>query len=166
MVTIIKKILHLFHRKPDFIVGSLDNPYLYRWYIIPRNCLFNIYLHKFLRDDDERALHDHPWVSLSIILKTGYLEYLPGSRYKRRNPGKFVFRKATQAHRIKLLRPKHWKFSIDELYKPLSAWSLFITGPKIREWGFHCPRGWRHWREFCDVREGEAKGNEVGKGCA
>ena len=27
-------------------------------------------------------------------------------------------------------------------------WSLFITGPVIREWGFHCPNGWRHWKQF------------------
>ena len=48
-------------RHPDFIVGGKDNPYLLRWFVIPRNPVFNIYLHRFLRSDDDRALHDHPW---------------------------------------------------------------------------------------------------------
>ena len=37
--------------------------YLSRWHIIPRNRYFNIYLHKFVGSDDDRALHDHPWRS-------------------------------------------------------------------------------------------------------
>lgn len=44
--------------KPHFVIGNADNPYMLRWFILPRNRLFNIYLHKFLRDDDDRALHD------------------------------------------------------------------------------------------------------------
>jgi hypothetical protein len=48
-------------RRPDFIIGGADNPYLLRWWIIPRNRWCNVYLHKILRDDDPRALHDHPW---------------------------------------------------------------------------------------------------------
>jgi hypothetical protein len=48
-------------RPPDFVIGG-DSPYMLRWWIIPRNKFFNIYLHRFLRSDDDRALHDHPWV--------------------------------------------------------------------------------------------------------
>lgn len=60
----------VFGRKPDFVIGDLSNPYLLRWWVIPRNRFFNVYLHKFLRDDDDRALHDHPWWSMSIILSS------------------------------------------------------------------------------------------------
>ena len=44
-------------RAPDFIVGAdaEGGPYLRRWWLSPRNRLFNIYLHHFLRDDDDRA---------------------------------------------------------------------------------------------------------------
>ncbi|CAN0516096.1 unnamed protein product, partial [Scytosiphon promiscuus] len=28
------------------------------------------------------------------------------------------------------------------------VWSLFITGPKYREWGFRTAGGWMHWKEF------------------
>lgn len=41
------------------------------------------------------------------------------------------------------------------------AVSLFIAGPKVREWGFHCPNGWVHWREFTAGDRGEL----VGRGC-
>lgn len=41
------------------------------------------------------------------------------------------------------------------------AWSLFLTGPKVREWGFHCPQGWRPWRAFT----AGAHGAEIGAGC-
>ena len=30
------------------------------------------------------------------------------------------------------------------------AWTLFITGKKQREWGFHCPKGWMHWEKFTE----------------
>lgn len=31
-------------RAPDFIIGGKDTPYMLRWWIIPRNKWFNIYL--------------------------------------------------------------------------------------------------------------------------
>lgn len=167
--------MKIFKRKPDFIIGSLDNPYLLRWYIIPRNRFFNIYLHKFCRSDDDRALHDHPWVSCSIILKGGYQEHTPDGIFKR-TPAGIYFRKATQAHRVELHRAWGIKRTWCEVCScchefhesdaiEIPAWTIFITGPKVREWGFHCPKGWRHWRDFVSVHEGDAKGNEVGRGC-
>jgi hypothetical protein len=123
--------------------------------VIPRNRLFNIYLHKFLRDDDDRALHDHPWISLSIVLRGGYIEHMPGA-IKRRKAGQVVFRRATHAHRVELLRDG---FCLAEEVVP--AWTLFITGPKVREWGFHCPQGWRHWKDF--TAPGDS--SRVGRGC-
>lgn len=145
-------------RPPDFIIGTRENPYLMRWWLIPKNRLFNVYLHKILRSDDDRALHDHPWWNVSIILAGYYVECLPGEVRKYRGRGSMVFRRATQAHRLELkwMRDKE---------QPEPVWTLFITGPKIREWGFLCPKGWRHWRDFCGVAEGEAAGHEVGRGC-
>ena len=65
--------------KPHFIIGGVDDPYLLRWFLIPRNHILNVYLHKFLRSDDDRALHDHPWWFVSIMLRGRYLEWLPDS---------------------------------------------------------------------------------------
>ena len=56
-------------RTPDLVIGGWDDPYLLRWWLIPRNRWFNVYLHLFLRSDDDRALHDHPWFNLSFLLE-------------------------------------------------------------------------------------------------
>jgi hypothetical protein len=133
-------------RAPDFVIGAAENPYMRRWWIIPRNEGCNVYLHEILRDDDDRALHDHPWDNTSMLLSGGYIEHTPEGAF-RREAGSIVTRSATTLHRLE----------VDG--KP--AISLFITGPKIREWGFACPQGWRHWRDFT----GGAKGELVGRGC-
>jgi hypothetical protein len=143
-------------RKPDFIVGNPESPYLLRWYLMPRNRWLNVYLHKFLRDDDDRALHDHPWPSVSVVLSGGYYEITtgPDNTLERRwyGPRSVRFRTARCAHRIELARRDG---------QPVACRTLFLTGPRVREWGFHCPQGWVHWRDFVDVTN---TGN-IGKGC-
>jgi hypothetical protein len=143
---ILQKIKSFFYRPPDFVIGDKTNPYMLRWWIIPRNKWFNIYLHKVCRDDDDRALHDHPWVSLSIVLKTGYVEVTPGGR-KSFRAGSVIYRNATYQHRLELDKGP--------------AWTLFITGPKVRDWGFWCPKGFVHWKDFVAPHD---KG-QVGRGC-
>ncbi|SID67872.1 Protein of uncharacterised function (DUF550) [Mycobacteroides abscessus subsp. abscessus] len=63
---LLRKWLRLEPHQPIGAEG--EAPYLLRWYVIPRNRWLNIYLHKFLRDDDDRALHDHPWWFVSLML--------------------------------------------------------------------------------------------------
>src|SRR3546814_20880058 len=85
-------------RAPSFVIGGEDNPYLRRWYIIPRNRWFNVYLHEFLRDDDDRALHDHPWVNLSILLRGQYVEHTAtGATLRRAGAIKFRLPKIGRA---------------------------------------------------------------------
>jgi hypothetical protein len=139
-------------RPPDFVVGDAADPYLRRWHLLPRNRWFNVYLHNFLRSDDDRALHDHPYWNMSLILRGSYLEHMAKgpTPYIPRHRGRWaiVFRRAETPHRIEL----RWG----------PVWTLFFTGPRVREWGFHCPRGWVPWQEFVAVRQG---GNSIGKGC-
>jgi hypothetical protein len=136
-------------RPPDFIIGGAARPYLLRWWLIPRNRFMNVYLHNMLRDDDPRALHDHPWVNVSIVLKGGYFEHRQDKPTLWRGPGSVVFRRAVAAHRLTL--------------GPGGApsWSLFITGPTVRQWGFLCPQGWKHWKDFCDPDDS----GSIGPGC-
>ena len=140
-------------RDPDFIIGGRERPYLLRWFVIPRNRLFNVYLHHFLRSDDDRALHDHPWANCSILLRGSYMEHtiaaggvhhrslLPTGAVRARWSGRF-------AHRVELVNGP--------------CWTLFLTGPRYREWGFHCEqRGWMHWKLFTAIDDSGA----TGKGC-
>lgn len=139
-------------RAPDVTIGEHDNPYLQRWFVTPRNRISNRYLHLFLRSDDDRALHDHPWPSVSLTLKGSYVEHeiQAGGIHtrKRRVAGDIVFRSAKMAHRIEA--------------DDGPVWTLFITGPVVRTWGFHCPNGWVHWRDFTNPADG---GATIGRGC-
>lgn len=139
---------------PDMLIGGPHDPYLERWFVIPRNPIFNIYLHIFRRDDEDRVLHDHPWPSCSIILTQGYREHFPGGGIAWRAPGQIVFRRARAAHRISIVSA----YAGGRAAFPMS---LFITGPRIRRWGFHCPKGWVHWKDFVDPTDRGA----VGPGC-
>lgn len=182
-------------RPADFVIGKEDDPYLMRWWVLPRNKFFNVYLHLFMRSDDDRALHDHPWWNASFVLDGGYFEHMPKWKYMnpndpfdtisvspdiaykltapgmshekwlyvgldmqqaynvRRWQGDLVFRTAENAHRVELMTLGG---------KPIMCMSLFFTGPRIREWGFHCKQGWVHFKDFISVRPG---GNDIGKGC-
>lgn len=134
-------------RAPDVVITTpgAEEDYLRRWWVIPRNEQFNVYLHRFLRSDDDRALHDHPWDNQSWLLEGEYLEHTPYGVLHRR-AGDYIERAAKSAHRIELIDGK-------------PTTSLFITGPKIREWGFFCPQGWVHWQTF-------TAGPNGGRGCA
>lgn len=132
-------------RAPDFIIGE---NYLRRWWVIPRNEGCNVYLHEILQSDDDRALHDHPWDNTSMLLDGSYIEYTPEGRFVR-EAGSIITRRATDSHRL-------------EIPEGGRAVSLFITGPKLREWGFHCPHGWRVWTDFVDDRDS----GKIGRGCA
>lgn len=165
----LKRLVRIFWREPDFIIGGWENPYIRRWWVIPKNRWFNIYLHNQVRDDDDRALHDHPWWNISIILKGGYIEWKPQSQYVKgdhppaimphvRNPGHIIFRRATDSHTLQLHNDGHTG-------KPTPSWSIFITGPKKRDWGFWCKKNernrWVHWQKFVDPHDT----GRTGKGC-
>ena len=132
-------------RAPDFVIG--DPAYMRRWWIIPRNEQQNVYLHEILRDDDDRALHDHPWPNTSLLLIGRYREITPNGTFTR-EAGALVRREACAAHRLELIDGE-------------PCVSLFFTGAKEREWGFHCPKGWVDWRTFTAGDNGEL----VGRGC-
>lgn len=152
-------------RPPDVVIGGNDNPYMRRWWLIPRNRIFNIYLHHFLRSDDDRALHDHPWWNLSVLLRGRYVEHTISAggvniRTERR-AGQLKFRIASSAHRIELFRDKARTADGEVISREAACWTFFITGPTLRSWGFHCPKGWVHWREFTKPENP----GEIGRGC-
>ena len=137
-------------RKPDIVIG--DN-YLHRWYIIPRNRFFNVYLHKIMKDDDDRALHDHPWWSVSFLIR-GRM----GERYWFHNKDRERFRWIPFL--IPVFRPANG-YAHRLIIFDSPVWTIFITGKRVREWGFWCPKGWKHWRDYTTGERGE----KIGVGC-
>jgi hypothetical protein len=138
-------------RDPDFVIGGPERAYLRRWWLIPRNRVFNVYLHQILRSDDDRALHDHPWPNLSLVVSGSYVEHTIAAggvhRRARLTAGAVKLRGPRAAHRLEL--------------DGGPCWTLFVTGPRVRHWGFHCPAGWRHWRDFTAPSDT----GRIGRGC-
>ena len=145
-------------RSPDQEIGPKVSPYMLRWILWRKEWLGGVYLHIFLEDDDDRALHDHPFPSLSFVLDGTMREVYAEKGYPPQDSrqhsvrmirkGDIVPRRASFSHRIELLSD--------------TAVTLFVIGPHIREWGFWCPKiGWRHWKEYASPSEY----GEIGRGC-
>lgn len=112
------------------------DPYLIRWTLLSTP-LFGLKLHRVLREDWARDLHDHPWWFFSIVLRGGYVEVIGGSHIRRVRF--WNWKRSTDAHRIVRVEP--------------NTWTLVITGRKSREWGFWPARGWVQWEQY--LREGD-----------
>ena len=124
MMTFLSKIMDKLGRRRVITDRDGKVPYLIRYYLFlkeRKNFPFNITLHKVLVSD-EPTLHDHPWSYATLILKGGYYENTPNGRFWR-GPGHFRFNTPRSLHRI-------------ELEPGVTPWTLFIPGPKMREWGF------------------------------
>jgi hypothetical protein len=134
--------------KPDEIIkrGMLGEPYMQRWHLLRKNeqsGLENIYLHRFVSSDPE-DLHDHPWANASIVLSGRYVEQswtLDGRRTDTRVAGDVVIRNAEDRHAITGVEP--------------GTTTLFITGPKVREWGFWLDGQFVHWLEYRAIKHRE-----------
>ena len=113
---------------------TIGERYLTRWHVIPKNRLFNLYLHHVQADDPDTHLHDHPWLfNLSVVLRGKIDETMPkGHRLLRE--GSVTARMSRAPHHLALQSP-------DSL-------TLFVTGPKIRHWGFYTESGWVDSREY------------------
>lgn len=109
--------------KPHQVIGE-RSPYMLRWWLIPRNRHVKVYVHKFVRSDDDRAMHDHPWGFVSLVLRGAYLEQRPGGT-RLRQRGSVAYRPATTRHIVHLINE-------------LPCWTLVVGGPKVRDWGFWC----------------------------
>jgi len=132
---------------------------MHRWHLVRKHGVRNLYLHKYLGSDDDRALHDHPWASWSILLWGNLYEV---TQVEVRGSEAKTSEKREVVKRIWPLIPKYRsaKYSHRLILKGNKALTLFLTGKKSREWGFHCPKGWVHWTKFTDE-----KGNQTGSGC-
>jgi hypothetical protein len=107
-------------------------------YVMVHTHWLGVYLHHFLRSDNDRHFHDHPWSFVTILLSGGYLEHTPEGTFWRR--------------RFSVLwRPAEWQHWV-EVKRPV--WTLMLRFPRRREWGFITDRGWVDWqtydREWCE----------------
>jgi hypothetical protein len=150
--------------------GHSGEPYLVRYFLFyPRFLrkrlgipIPGIYLHHILRSDYDRALHDHPWNFVSVILWGGYREWADfrclrldeqietllcdtwkatGQYplcYRDFKAGSILHRGAGWRHRLELTKP---------------AWTLVFRTRTFRNWGFWTNLGtklekWCHFKRY------------------
>ena len=141
-------------RKRIVMDRQSDEPYLERYYLFLKDrdrFPFNVFLHKFLKGDPD-DVHDHPWPYATLILKGGYYEWLPqfdskGNKIAEmcvwRGPGSFRICSANSYHRI-------------ELDPSVTAWTLFMPGPKKQDWGFLVNNKWIQHEQYLKERYEQA----------
>lgn len=149
----VRRVNKHFSFKWGELLGRPECPYLRRWALVLG--LFSIRVHHFYRSDDERAHHDHPWWFVTLVLKGGYTDvsgpmdgrfcsrcggtdpgcYICGERLDHLGPGSIRYRPALHQHTVRT--------------DPDGAWTIILTGPNVRTWGFweRLPDGRRRFRK-------------------
>lgn len=125
----------LFRRFNKRVISDICHPelgpYMVRYYLF-RSPYLNIYVHKFLRSDNDRHLHDHPFDFITFLFHRGY--------YEKTEDGK-IWRP-----RFSILKRKaEWKHAV-EITQP--TWTLFIRFARRRQWGFWTESGWKNWIDY------------------
>lgn len=129
----IDRFIRRVSRSKPVLVGPPDNPLMTRYFLIPKNPVFNIYLHHIHRSD-EGDLHDHRAANISVILKGCYCEQRFATRpiEGRAYPRLLVtvvdrlqpqFRWAGTPHRLILMHGE--------------VWSLWFKFPHTQNWSFY-----------------------------
>lgn len=100
-------------------LGKSECPYAYRWVFIFFG--YSIRVHHFLRSDDKRYFHDHPWWFLTFVLKGSYTDVSSEGRDTLKRFS-FRYRPSNHSHYVDI--PKG------------GCWTVLLTGKPVRKWGF------------------------------
>lgn len=146
-------IRSLIERLPSITITVHGKPYLTRYYLFFKDRSWgNVYIHHFHSSDQGDELHNHPWAwGLSLIIAGGYVEERASNPFtwemkpvegdglikaigsfpfpaqiEKRDVGPFSLNFITTRdfHRVDLKDEKK------------GAWSIFIAGPRTKQWGF------------------------------
>lgn len=109
-------------------LGKSNDPYMKRWGIETKR--FSVRLHHWFRGDDDRHYHDHSWNFMCIVLKGSYEDI----SYSIVNDITTVTHDRLTAGSVRY-RPADFK----HIVKTDGCWSLVLTGPEIRKFGFWVP---------------------------
>ncbi len=130
-------------RIPHEIIKIDGEPYLTRFYLsgeVNQRVMGEqpqFFLHRFHKSDQGRELHNHPYTGTSLILAGGYIEErmtqldAEGTAFTDVESGTQTFLPGD----INVLTLDDFHRT-DLLDKRLGCWTLFVTGPRLKSWGF------------------------------
>lgn len=116
--------------------GHKEGLYLRRW------CLFTcpwgrVYLHNLIGPDPDRDPHNHPWNARVLVLRGSYVQYIvTGPNQVRSQHIRWTNTLGAGYHRIISVRP--------------NTWTLTLTGPVVRSWGFLRNTVHIHWKIYIE----------------
>jgi hypothetical protein len=99
------------------------------------NRLPSIRLHRIMRPDGDRDMHDHPWDARTFILRGAYTEDRPEQREIVRLAGDSARLNFGEYHRITRISPG-------------GVWTLFVTFRYRGTWGFLVNGAKVQWRTY------------------
>jgi hypothetical protein len=104
-------------------LGLPECPYVIRWRIeFPFG---SVRVHHWISSDDDRAVHDHPWWFVTLVVKGCYYDASEKGG-DLLGLGSVRFRPALHRHTV--------------YPGPKGAWTILVTGRPVRAWGFW-PKG-------------------------
>lgn len=130
---------------PPLVLLDEDNGREFlRRYRIVQTPWVSVFVHRMQVPDPGSDLHDHPWAFGSLILAGGYDEVTASIRDAK--------------HGQKIRRRARWTWAltrIDECHTIVSlarspTWTLVVTGPTRRRWGFYVDGAWQDWEHEYD----------------
>lgn len=164
-------------------LNEIREPNMARTPLLPKNNKFNVFRHVYTHGElGVPSLHDHPWWSMSILLYGEVEEVVFDCEQKDLDAIRTRGLKAYMKHGIDgflnntmeipvkktisvprvIVRPPGYTHSL--LLKSEKAATLFITGPRVQNWGFYTSRfGYVPYQLMADVaiRHKQEKQNEI-----
>lgn len=137
------------HREWEFLGPPLvlidennGREFLKRWRLV-QTPWFSVFIHRMQVPDPGFDLHDHPWAFLSVVLVGGYQEI------------KAATRRTWAQHKRHRGRWSVGGIRLDECHRVASldrtpTWTLIVTGPTRRRWGFDVGGEWQDWEHEYD----------------
>ncbi len=152
------KLLDRIFRREDLGHGP-EGPYLRRWTLFR---LFDcrLYLHRFLRSDSGRHLHNHPCDVWTLMIRGRYIETTPATKAFRPLRGERLpfptpsTMKIYRAPCLRRFRAEHIH-RIDLFSENIGkTWTLCLFLPKRQDWGFYLDDGtWVRWDQYGNQRK-------------
>lgn len=131
------------------VIRRDGSDYLWRWHVAGNRSGRGIYLHHFIKGDNDPDPHSHPWGFTTLVLAGGYVDEcwkkdadgrVVHDRYQTCKPGRLYCRRASHIHRVLLPEGK-------------TGWTLVFRGKRFCDWGFYVGDRFVHWKEYLKVTQ-------------
>lgn len=124
-------------------LGEPECPYARRW-VANFGPFGSVRVHHWLASDDQRYPHDHAWWFLTFVVRGGYTDIANVV------PDRLSTRSVTISDHVRAptvrFRPSAHRHKVK--VDPGGAWTVLVTGPPVRDWGFYVDGQFKRMRRY------------------